>query len=106
MVRLTPRSTRTATFVTNTTLFRSHAHMTGRKRGAAEAHGHFSGGVGVLQRQVDRRRLGKRGGRSGAHPVAPALLPAEQDRRRKRRRGRQRRLLPVKRAEQIGSAHV
>src|SRR3546814_5508540 len=73
--------------------------MTGRKRCAAEAHGHFSGGGWVLQRQVDRRRLGKRGGRSGAHPVAPALLPAEQDRRRKRRRGRQSRLLPVKRAE-------
>src|SRR3546814_5940853 len=67
-----------------------HAHMTGRKRCAAEAHGQFSGGGWVLQRQVDRRRLGKRGGRSSAHPVAPALLPAEQDRRRK----------------QIGRAHV
>src|SRR3546814_7446927 len=43
-----------------------HAHMTGRKRCAAEAHGHFSGGGWVLQRQVDRRRLGKRG-RSEEH---------------------------------------
>src|SRR3546814_1384051 len=104
MIRRPPRSTRTDTLFPYTTLFRSpsaliitrqlfdtpaerHAHMTGRKRCAAEAHGHFSGGGWVLQRQVDRRRLGKRGGRSGAHPVAPALLPAEQDR-------------------QIGRAHV